>query len=130
VRRLAASVPSSLSFDVERLILSSSGVLLLLLRPRLPASALAAPATSAEGPGRRHEALLCTEAFRAAAARAFPRAARKQTSGLVHVSLLRVLSLPPAALLGPNASKLVRAVQTKLDRWNARLHGMGLTVCH
>ncbi len=103
-RRLAASVPMSLSFDVERLILSPSGVMLLLLRPRLPSSSAAATA-AAEGASRRNaETPACVEALRAAAAAAFPRAARKQTAGLVHVSLLRVLSLPSAALHRPNSS--------------------------
>jgi len=68
VRRLATSVPINLSLVVDRLALTSSGVLLLLLKPRVP--------------GER----ACVASLRAAAAAAFPHAAHKQTSGLVHLT--------------------------------------------
>lgn len=108
-RRLAARTVSRLEFDVDRLVMTSTGVMLLLLRPRHAAGAMGE--------------LACVDALRAAAAKAFPRAARKQTNGLVHVSLLRILSLP-GAQHHANASEAVRAVTAVLERWSRQLRAL------
>ena len=105
-RLLAARVPINLSLVVDRLALTPAGVLLLLLRP------------AADG------AAACVHSLRTAAAAAFPQAARaKQTSGIVHVSLLRILSLPRAADYGPNATA-AQAANRLVAAWSARLHGL------
>lgn len=110
-RRLAASIASrNISLDVDRLALTSSGALLLLLR--------AAPTAE---PGAT-----CVAALRAAAAATFPKAAKKQTSGLVHVSLLRITQLPPVAF-GVNSSA-ARAAARVVDEWTARLRGLRASV--
>ena len=44
----------------------------------------------------------------------------QRTTQLVHVSLLRLLSLPPAA----NRTAAARAVADVVDRWSARLRGV------
>ena len=129
-RRLAASMPSSLSFDVDRLVVTSSGVMLLLLRPRLQGRAHASSSGGGSGGSSRSgegAKAACVESLRAAAAAAFPRAARRQTSGLVHVSLLRVLSLPSPEAFGANSSAAL-AVLAVLERWNAKLRGLRLHV--
>ena len=149
---LASSVPTSLSFDVDRFVMTASGVLLLLLRPRAAGARLNSQHSSAASmhANRHHHhhhhhrhgpatpqpplhhlsgATACVEGLRAAAAVAFPRAARRQTSGLVHVSLLRVLSLPSAQLgHGANASLVVRNVLAALDEWNRALRALRLRV--
>lgn len=108
-RRLAAHIPAdSVALVVDRLALTPAGVLLLLLKPTNPAAAV------------------CVPSLRAAAAAAFPHAASRQTSGLVHVSLLRVLSLPEGAH-GANSSAAMTARRLVAD-WNGRLQGMGATV--
>ena len=103
-RRIAHSVPMNLSLVVDRLVVVPSGVMLLLLRP----AASGAPA--------------CVDSLRAAAADAFRTAAHKQTSGLIHTSLLRTLSLS-ADFFGANAS-IARSVNALVERWSARLQGM------
>lgn len=120
-RRLAANVRSSaLAFSVDRLALSSSGVLLLLLRPSSPRAARSAAAAAANAPGAAGAASgECVGSLRAAAAVAFPRAARKQTSGLVHVSLLRILSLPRSAYRVN--SSVARALSALTAKWSERL---------
>jgi hypothetical protein len=119
-QQLAAGIPANLSLVAERLALTSEGVLLLLLRP-----AVDSPAA-------------CVPSLRAAASAAFPRAARKQTSGLIHVSLLRIWSLPPAERggrqaplsshggaygYGPN-STAVRTARQVVDAWTPRVRGI------
>ena len=117
-RRLAASVHAdAFQFEVDRLVLTSSGVLLLLLRPYAPARASRVPRG-------------CVRSLRAAAAAAFPLAARKQTTGLIHVSLLRILSLPAAdaggrRTHGPNATAAL-ALGALVARLSARLAGLPL----
>ena len=103
-RQIAASVPGSLNLVVDRVTMTSSGVMLLLLRPRSP------------------DVRACVATLRAAAASAFPYAARVQTSGLVHVSLLRVLSLP-AEEYGSNTSAAALAIVEATRRWSQRLRG-------
>ena len=109
-RRLANGIPSSgVSLAVDRLALTSSGTLLLLLRPN------AAPGGSSAA---------CVRSIRSAAASAFPYAAtHKQTGGLIHASLLRIVFLPDAER-NATAAKAQRIV----DRWSARMRGMRLTL--
>eukprot|EP00966_Prymnesium_polylepis_P330456 7386106-Prymnesium_polylepis.2 len=105
-RRLAHNVPLNISMVVDRLVVMPSGVLLLLLRPE----ADGAPA--------------CVDSLRTAAAEAFHGAARKQTNGLLHASLLRVPHPPPRAeFFGPNAS-VAHEVGELVERWSARLRGL------
>ena len=96
----AAAAPVELV--VDRLAFTRSGVLLLLLRPADEC------APSPVG------------ALRDAAAAAFAGAHAQRTTQLVHVSLLRLLSLPPAA----NRTAAARAVADVVDRWSARLRGV------
>ena len=106
-RKIVASVPVNLSLVVDRLVMTPSGVLLLLLRPEHDGESA------------------CVESLRAACTSAFPGAARKQTSGLLHVSLLRTLSLPRNPWSPPYGanSSLARGVSSLVDRWSARLRG-------
>ena len=53
-------------------------------------------------------------------------AARKQTSGLIHASLMRVVSLSlPVAPGGANAST-VHQLHGMVEAWSARLRGRGV----
>ena len=65
-------------------------------------------------------------ALRDAAAAAFPNAAKKQTGGLVHVSLLRITHLPTSAY-GVNSSA-AHAAARMVDAWSARLRGLRASV--
>ena len=85
--------------------LTASGVLLLLFRP------------SGDAP-------VCVDTLRTAAAGAFQHAARQQTGGLIHASLLRIISLPQnASPFGANAT-LARATRAAVAQWSARLQGL------
>jgi hypothetical protein len=104
----------NVSLIVDRLALTSSGVLLLLLLP--------AP-SSAGG--------VCVSALRAAAAAAFPRAPSKQTRGLIHASLLRIVSLGAATTshaVGSPMANGTRAVAAAVQEWSARLRGLRVTL--
>lgn len=103
-RRLASNVPGNLTLVVDRVVATTSGVMLLLLRP--------------EHDGGR----VCVESIRSAAQALFPDAARKQAKGLVHVSLLRILSLP-AGQFGPAADAAKRATEV-CKAWSEKLRGM------
>ena len=114
-RKLAHDVSfANLSFTVDRLAMTSSGVLLLLLRPTPVGERTAAAAVPA-----------CIESLRATAAALFPRAAVKQTSGLVHVSLLRIVSLPRTAF---GNSSVATAIGDAIERWSRRLQGRRATM--
>jgi len=103
-RRLAANVPTNLTLVVDRVVATTSGVMLLLLRP--------------EQDGGR----VCVESIRSAAHALFPDAARKQAQGVVHVSLLRILSLP-AGQFGPAGGAAKRAAEV-CRSWSDKLRGM------
>uniref|UniRef100_A0A7S3AXE9 Uncharacterized protein n=1 Tax=Haptolina ericina TaxID=156174 RepID=A0A7S3AXE9_9EUKA len=68
------------------------------------------------------KASVCVDSIRADIAAAFPLAATKQTAGLVHVSLARVISLPLTEY-GANSSA-ARTASEVCERWTARLRGL------
>lgn len=146
-RRIATSVRGrNMTLEVDKLVVTSAGVLLLLLRPVVEAADTAGT--------------MCIETLRAEAKKAFRLAARRQTHNVVHCSLLRILSLgrdsggnhegtsaassaveegpsaaaaaaasrsgnggsSPALNYGANAS-VTRAVRALTERWSRELHG-------
>lgn len=104
-QRLAASVPANLTLLVDRFVITSGGVLLLLFLPD-------------------HNGA-CVEALRAAAGRAFPSNTR-HTSGLIHASLLRVVVLPPG--YHGAAADVARAATAVCERWTRRLRGVRISL--
>ena len=64
---------------------------------------------------------MCIDSLRAAAAKLFPDAATKQAKGVLHVSLLRILSLPTGQY-GPSAAA-ARVAHAVCERWSAQLRG-------
>ena len=118
MRRLAASMPSTVVFSVDRLVLSSSGVLLLLLAPESRLHSTQGNSSSTVAP--------CIESLRTTLAQVLPNATPKQTRGLVHVSLLRLLSLPPS-LTAARRAEFTRTAATLCEQWSERMRGMRVT---
>lgn len=129
LRRLAGALPASLTFAVDRVVLTRSGVMLLLLKPTLPFGFIAAGHHASSGSSSRYASTsACVESLRGALAAALPNATSKQTSGLVHVSLLRLVGLPAGFLMSHTSlATFARSAAALCEKWSARLSGMRVT---
>ena len=101
--------PRDLTLVAERLLMTRSGVLLLLLRPADGCTANGSHAVSR---------------LRGAFADAFP-VVGQQPGNLIHVSLLRLLQLPAQ---GANSAATVRRLVSTLAELNRRLYGERVTL--
>lgn len=109
----AAVGPNSHSIELvaERLVMTSGGVLLLLLSP--------ASGCGVDGASN------AVEMLRDAAAAAFPRAGSKQVRKLIHVSLLRLVHIPPAAT---DSRQVAHRISALCRVWTERMRGVRVTL--